>query len=257
MRCAENRIISASSNDQMPLLITSSDKFQHFYYPYIVKEWRDHYISYDSLKRLYQLLKSRKSNGVNSYECELSFEIKRMDNFLEQMIVEVTADLQRMEDDWNTMTDAQKKEATSDQDQRTLERALRSLYEKCKSCKSFHKLNAFLICKIAKKLEKLSPVNSRNRSDFEIWKNYRSHDLFNKFLGRVDNIENLTDKCIDLYSNMFRQSYPSLAIGELDFVKNKELARNRTRVYFGFKLGAIVLIVSKMIKYDINCRVFI
>lgn len=236
--------LQAYNGSKLPILVAASDNFRHFYYPYIVKEWRVHYISYDALKNRYQTLKKCKPSGISSFDNEFSFEIRRMDTFLEGMLFEIVVDLKCMERDWKNMNDAQRKEVTSDQEHRTLERALRSLYEKCKSCKSFHKLNAFLICKIAKKLEKLSPKSAKYDYDFEIWKSYRSHDLFSCFLGRSDSIDNLTNRCIDLYSSMFRQSYPSLAIGELDFVKNKELSRNRTRIHYGFKLGVVLMIVS-------------
>eukprot|EP01034_Spumella_vulgaris_P028271 gene28271-35107_t len=93
----------------------------------------------------------------------------------------------------------------------------------------------------AKKFEKLIEQGIKKRDDFMPWRDYPSNELFNhKFGARIDEILYLTRKSVDMYSEKFRKTYPSLAIGELEFVKNKDRETVRTRFWIGLKLGLII-----------------
>ena len=180
------------------------------------------------------------------FELQFFDAIEKVDNFLNTNLHDIQRDLRTISDtcdflNSDSLEDAQKKEELG----RTVELFIRSIFEKCRDCKKFYKLNHYVICKIAKKFEKIIEQGIKKRDDFKPWRDYPSNELFNeKFASRIDEILYLTRKSVDMYSEKFRKTYPSLAIGELEFVKNKDRETVRTRFYIGVKLGLIVCGVS-------------
>lgn len=231
----------------MPFLWNANRNFLELYQPYIKTEWRFYYFGYDTMKSKYKALKEHEHPDLQTFENYFFAEIQRVDWFLNSNLHEIQRDLGTISDtcdflNSDTLDDKKKKEELG----RTVELFIRSIYEKCKACELFYKLNHYVICKIAKKFEKLIESGKKKLDDFTPWRDYPSNDLFNrKFAGRIDEIHYLTRKSVDTYSEKFRKTYPSLAYGELEFVKNKERESLRTRFYIGVKLGIIITMVSE------------
>jgi hypothetical protein len=201
------------------------------------------------MKAKYKALKEEKHPDLLTFEKDFYEEIQRVDWFLNSNLHEIQRDLKTISDTCDflhssSIDDIKKKDELG----RTVELFIRSIFEKCKACERFYKLNHYVICKVAKKFEKLIEAGQKKGAsldDFKPWRDYPSNDLFNrKFTSRIDEVHSLTRRSVDTYSEKFRKTYPSLAYGELEFVKNKERESVRTRFYIGVKLGLIVATVS-------------
>ncbi len=230
------------------LILKSNKTFLSLYHNYIRNEWRRHYISYDALKLAYKRIKNIKSDDWLQFEKDFSDEIKRVDVFLKETTKSLQVDLITVSESCDFFL-SRTSESVKKQKElgKSVEISIRRLFQKCKDCEQFFKLNKFVIIKLSKKLEKLMVTNS-NGNNVEMWCDRPSSIYFtNKFLNRIIEIEKLTDNATNLYSNYFRQKYPELTIGELEFVKNKEREHQQTKVYFGFKLGIIVCLVSSTV----------
>ncbi len=232
-----------------PHLWHENGTFLDLYRPYITMKWRFQYFSYDSMKAKYKVLKDQDCPDLQTFETDFHKEIQRVDWF----IVLVKGEIER---DLKTIIDNFEKPASGNVS-RTVELFLRNIFERCKECEKFYKLNHYVICKIAKKFEKLIDLNGIEQKSVEAgdseyrafipWRDYPSNDLFNKqFSRRTDEIHLLTSKIVETYSDKFRRTYSSLAYGELVFVKNKERESGRTRFYLGVKLGLIVAMVCTL-----------
>ncbi len=68
--------------------------------------------------------------------------------------------------------------------------------------------------------------------------------FFETFTPAIDKIEDLKQRCIDVYSKKFRITYSQLASYELEFVKNKDRVYESTNFMLGLKIGLIVCLVS-------------
>ena len=123
----------------------------------------------------------------------------------------------------------------------TVELFIRDLFERSIECEKFFELNFYVICKMAKKFEKLI---EKHKPTFEIT-DYKSLDYINNtFAFTMDSIISVTKRCIEIYSVKFRQTYPALTYGELKFVKSKVKDTSRTKFFIGIKLGLIAMMVS-------------
>jgi hypothetical protein len=221
-------------------LLPSNREFLDFYHPYISTEWRRYYLCYDRLKAEYKILKDIKNPNLRAFDQDFLEEIQRVD-----------------------------------QVQKTLEVTLRKLFEKCKDLEQFFQLNRFAIHKIGKKFEKLidkyDPLQTEKMNDniltgkgrnqyenkeedeetellivgFSCWSHYNSGRYFyQKYLKRKVIIDKCKRDCVKLYQDIFRTNYPGLAWDELEFVKNKDRERKRTRIVFGIKIGLILASVN-------------
>lgn len=237
-------------------ILNSNQEFLDLYSPYIKHDWRRHYFAYDHMKAQYKTLKGNKNADIKEFEEEFYAEICRVDWFLKLTMKDIQHDLRKLTQGKVFVTEHASQKY---QVERTVELTLRSLFDRCKACEQFYQLNHFVICKIAKKFEKIiekSRTHSRPSSsddlketdshdDFVPWCNFRSNRYFTtKFAGRIDVILQLKSRCIAVYSDYFRQKYPSLAFGELEFMKNKDREKKSTRILFGIKLGCILCLVS-------------
>lgn len=219
----------------------ANNNFLELYEPYIKSEWRFHYFAYDTMKAKYKALKDQRKRDLVSFEKLFYNEIQHVDWFLSSNLREIELDLKTIHDSCEELSgDAKKKEEM----ERTMELFIRKIFEKCKNCEKYYKLNHYVICKIAKKFEKLIEKEVEKSREFTPWKEYPSSSLFHTFSNRVNEINYLTAQSITTYSEKFRQTYPSLAYGELEFVKNKERENSRTRFYIGVKIGIAISAVS-------------
>lgn len=237
------------------LTLKSNREFLDLYHPYIKTEWRRHYFFYDRLKAEYKALKEQKLPNLQQFEEDFLAEIKRVDWFLKITLDDISQDLRMIEEAKEPFQN-QKSGLQKQQTEHTIEVAIRSIFEKCKACEQFYQLNHFVICKIAKKFEKLiesthashkkkNDPDGEHKLDFVPWTEYRSNEFFRRdFSRRSNKIVKLKQQCILLYSDFFRQKYPSLAFGELEFMKNKDREHKRTRTIFGIKLGLIIALIS-------------
>eukprot|EP01034_Spumella_vulgaris_P039544 gene39544-48859_t len=74
--------------------------------------------------------------------------------------------------------------------------------------------------------------------------NFSSHlYIHDVFADRADQIRAFTKKCMEVYSNKFHVSYPSVTLGELKFVKNKAKEHGKTKFIIGIKLGLVLMMV--------------
>ncbi len=241
----EMRQLSTKLGENVPHLWNANRNFLELYQPYIKTTWRFHYFGYDGMKARYKVLKEQAHPDLQSFEKLFYDEIHRVDSFLNSNLHDIQRDLRTVSDKCdflhsNTTEDAQKKDEMG----RTVELFIRGIFEKCRDCEKFYKLNHYVICKIAKKFEKLIESGGKKFDSFTPWRDYPSNELFNKkFSGRIDEVQYLTRKVVETYSEKFRKTYSSLAYGELEFAKNKERESVRTRFYVGVKLGLIIATV--------------
>lgn len=240
----------ANRLENAPRLWSANKNFLELYAPYIKPEWRFHYFAYDTMKAKYKSLKEKDHPDLMEFERHFFGEIQHVDWFLSVNIAELEANL-------NTIHDLPQGDPKKKGDmEKTVEVFIRNIFDKCKQCEKFYKLNHYVICKIAKKFEKLIE-SGESKMDFTPWKDFPSNALFNRtFTGRIDEISAITAKCVNTYSDMFRQTYPSLAYGELEFVKNKEREGIRTRFYVGVKLG-IALSMVRLLKLSISVLILL
>lgn len=250
------------------LNLKSNREFLDLYHPYIKTEWRRHYFFYDHLKAEYKTLKEQKSPNLQKFEEDFLAEIKRVDWFLKITLDDIAQDL-RMINEAKEPLQKQKSSIQKQQTEHTIEVVIRGIFDKCKACEQFYQLNHFVICKIAKKFEKLIESTHKSRKkkeadfgddeqklDFVPWTEYRSNEFFQRdFARRSVRIVKLKQDCIFLYSDFFRQKYPSLAFGELEFMKNKDREHKRTRTIFGVKLGLIIALVSLHVQLGLDCSI--
>ena len=252
---------------ELTALITNRD-FLEAYHAHIKPEWKRHYFAYDRLKAHYKALKEDVAipNGVEDFEVAFLAEIRRVDAFLESTLTDLQEDLAEAEQLRTAYTSNPTKT-----EQKLLERkldvSLRAIFDQTKSCDQFFHLNHFVICKIAKKFEKLvesqhalhlptpgddlvqafavEDLTKDEKRDFVPWTSYRSNLYFTRvFSPRKDLIAQVHDQCIHLYTEVFRRHYPALSLGELEYKKDKERLKEHTRVVLGCKVGAIVTLVS-------------
>lgn len=236
------------------ITLRSNRNFLDYYHDYIKREWRRHYFSYDVLKEEYKALKWKDKPKLHRFEKDFLEEIKRVDWFIKATLFEIQQDLRKIYETKALFLDDMQVSQRKAQDEKTVEITLRAIYEKCKDIEQFYALNRFAICKIAKKFEKLIDQSLLDEShtgeadgfiDFDPWRDHKSNEYFTqKFVPREKIIQALSNKCKVMYKLFFRRRYPTLAEGELEFVKNKARIHKTTQVLFGMKVGAIILLVS-------------
>jgi hypothetical protein len=236
--------------ENIPFLWNANRNFLELYQQYIKTEWRFHYFAYDTMKAKYKALKERDKPDLMGFEKDFYAEINRVDEFLNSLLLEIKRDLKIVSDTCGFLNSTKKEDMKKRKEVgHTVELFIRSIFDKCKECERFYKLNHFVICKVAKKFEKLIESSQEKKAmddDFEPWRDFPSNDLFNhRFASRIDEIHILTKQSVDTYSEKFRRKYSSLADGELEFVKNKERETVFTRFYIGIKLGIIVTTVRR------------
>lgn len=236
--------------------LKANREFLDLYHPYITTEWRRQYFSYDRMKADYKVLKESKKPNLMRFEKDFLLEIRRVDWFLKSIMQDIQEDLRKLNETRSMLQEQNK--VQREQFERTIELTLRNIFDKCKACEQFYQLNHFVICKIAKKFEKLIDITNKSLKDernedepaldFMPWRDYRSNEYFTKeFTLRNRSILLLKSNCIQVYSEFFRQKYPSLAFGELEFMKNKDREHKRTRFVFGFKMGMVLTLVSSFL----------
>jgi hypothetical protein len=85
--------------------------------------------------------------------------------------------------------------------------------------------------------------NSSNNidKDFISWTKLSSHDIFtNNILKRLDQVPVIRAEIVEIYTNLFRKSYPSLAQGELEYPKQKNGGYQSRNTIMGLKYGIIL-----------------
>jgi hypothetical protein len=217
-------------------IINDNKEFFSLYEPYIHKEWRQHYLRYDALKAKYQALKTSKSSTfLDDFDFLLLQEIRRIDTFLEKKIETLGRSIAEIED---YIEDVEKK-SQKFSDTKVVDRILKTTFKQLKACEGFHKLNCYAITKIAKKFEKLA-----HKTDFNSWQTFSSHSQYaNSFMTRLERMHHWKDRCVAIFCEIFRESFPELGLGELEFSKNHSGESEMTRVYIGMKIGILFCIV--------------
>ncbi len=233
-----NDIEHFGNNGQLNFRFSNTD-FQSIYFHYVVKAWKDQYFAYDYLKQKYNRVIKAKPPNFSILEKEIFVELIRINKFLDAQIQETETDLKQLDNDWEKASQSLKKKLKQDQEQRTFERTLRSLYQRSKDCIIFYKLNDYEICKIIKKIEKV-----QKSINYEYWKTMPSYEYYNMiFKPQLVKIEDLKEKCINVYTKIYRQNYQNLAIGELEFIKNDESENEKSKYFIGMNFGICLAIV--------------
>jgi hypothetical protein len=194
-----------------------------------------------------------KENMMLILEEELCTEIFRIDEFLFNEIFVIQSNMNLMKKEWNGLNQKEREDVVEGTRERTIERTMRSLFEKCILCHNYWRLNNFAIRKVAKKYEKLikksdksknldkiNNNNNSNNTDFIYWKKFPSYQVFeNYFVKKSNDIDLLKNECVEMYSLVFRTTYSSLVLDELEYVKNRNRDSKSGRIGFGIKLGVI------------------
>jgi hypothetical protein len=225
----------AKSLTQNVTIVNNNRDFLNLYSPYIYSEWRLYYIRYDALKEKYKSMKGLKGKSLLlDFDVFFCDEIQRVDQFLSDKIDDISQSVTLLEE-----FSANKQNNTNDVDMKIMERTLRTAFNYCKECEEFYKFNSYAIVKIAKKFEKLSDT-----SDFTTWPQYSSNHYYLQYYStRLETVHLLRGRCIQAFSHLFRETFPQLAIGELEYAKNHSGENYFTRISLGFKLGIILCLV--------------
>lgn len=194
-------------------------------------------------------------------EEELCIEIFRIDEFLYNELFVIQSNMSLMKKEWNELNPKERESVIEGTRERTIERTMRSLFEKCILCHNYWRLNNFAIRKVAKKYEKLIKKSEKNKNldekkdenkdneednetDFLYWKKIPSYQVFeNYFVKKSKIIDALKNECVEMYSLVFRTTYSSLVLDELEYVKNRNRDNDSGRIGFGVKLGIMVMLV--------------
>jgi SPX domain protein involved in polyphosphate accumulation len=212
-------------------LTAKNQVFLELYEPYIVKEWKTKYFNYDELKQEYKALKKVAHPNVRRFDSWFYEEISSVDTFLQLSLNEIGQDLDTV--------------GSTESNNHTMELFLRSIFEKCHRSKRFFDLNFYVICKTAKKFEKILQLHQTmncTEDDAELCTSITF--LHRNFTQHKEDIRMLISRCVDLYSQKFRSTYPALTFGELKYVKNKTREHSKTKFYIGVKLGLVFMMVS-------------
>lgn len=274
-----NRSTTANIFKPYHLIWYQNLDFFNKYFEFIEPEYRSYYFKYDSLANLYDSLKKDENPNILPLEFELYAELSRLHALITTTLRQISLDIRAIElkqPDTALLTQSpanplqqikkkkrkkKKKDKNKERDKEdtesTLERILRSYYDRLQSLLHFYELNYYVIRKFAKKYEKIAQQTSSSESlmriseecgesvEFSIWCRYPSYKFFTeKFVSQLSRIEAAKQKCIDLYASLFRQKYPSLAKEELKYVKTSDYERNDWMFQFGGKVGIILVLVS-------------
>ena len=109
--------------------------------------------------------KMKKHEGIpplQLFEDNLFDEIQTLDSYLQSKALSIGNDLDSIDTDWNALSSDDQQKIRDNQQERTAERALRTLHQKSQDLIKFHRLNCYLISKTAKKFEKLLKLIPRN-----------------------------------------------------------------------------------------------
>lgn len=219
------------------------------YKPYIIREFKSHYFKFDSLKYEYKELKKNNLLDKTNFEKQFINEILRLNKFITIICDFLEKDLNGISNGWIKMNLNEQKQFLI-KSERTIERALRSIYNKLNDLKKFHKFNIHLIYKVAKKYEKILKQSTKYCEDlkqnngvylFPLWQPCPSHSIFNDFyLPLLSHIDELQDETVKVYTSIFRTTYPELARWELDYTKSKDVDSKFDQLMIGIKLGIIL-----------------
>ena len=228
-----------------------NDQFLEEYFEFIEPEFRHLYFAYDSLSELYDTLKKDTNPNILPLELEFFGELRRLTSLTTTVLNKIDRDIDAFLAHLHKLDDSVKEKEKRNHRDRTLEREIRALYSRCKVLLNFYELNNFVVRKTAKKYEKIvismneNQPSARSTSDFAIWRSYPSFAYFStKFCPIGQQILNTKQRCIDLYSSVFRETYTSLASDELKYLKNVDTERKDLRLHFGLKMGIIIMLVS-------------
>lgn len=239
-----------------------SSKTVQNYYPYVCQEWKFKYFLYDELKAEYDALRNNIHDQdacakLCKFDRKYRSEILRVSKFIESKAKCYTEEMDHVAECWK------------EDDEQTVERTLRVTFDRVHKLKHFYDLNRYLICKIAKKMEKLlAVVNTEDKEivnylhkydhpsegvqlplvglDTVKWIKFPSCYAFtNVFFPYGKLVEDqIPDRCISIYSTIFRQKHPALAFGDLKYVKSRDQDSKHDRFMLGLKTGLTVAIVS-------------
>ena len=165
--------------EYVPLVLKSNQVFLKQYQHYVIHDWKIYYLLYDELKDMYKEIKAKKvdKESIRLYEEKFASEVQRLDSFMQSVLDEINTDLNAITD---AALDVLEEQGSSKEEE--FATAIKELFEKCKSCVSFYRLNYFTILKIAKKYEKLLE---------------KMHPDEPESLGRAFNIDDTTSEIPD------------------------------------------------------------
>lgn len=240
------------------MIVAKNNVFLMEYRPHIVREWRHFYIHYDELTAVYKSLKARRDSGHFFFDDLLTANIKLADDFVFTQMGIIHTELETIERDWRGLSEAEKNNLV-EQTEKTAERALRGLYVKTKNLRQYYQLNCFLIEKLSKKYDKILRKSRKDdhsthnfKDDFQVtsedsfykWSDTSSYAYYMQHMKPKDAaVSSLLQDCINTYTVIFRQTYPEMAAGELEFSKLKENETRNTKAYLGIKIGIVLSVV--------------
>jgi len=253
------------------------------YNPYIAEEWEEEYFAFDELKLSYKTLKDSDlaslGTTVVTFDTKFANEIIRVSKFVEAKAQTFSKDLDLVVMEWEKLEPETRSQVLSDEVDRTLQRNLQSIHDNVSKLRQFFDLNRFLICKTAKKFEKIlskkvdrsnavvsAYIERYRRESVETegcknmsvplvgidtvhWVAYPSCAVFsNSFISQAKVAESsLIQRCVEIYSDIFRQEHQYLARGELNFVKSRDQDTKKDRFLLGLKCGITVAIFGQIV----------
>ena len=226
----------------------NSSHFHVAYHRIINKEWKEYYFRYALLKSISKGYFSGESTDFNKFlEFDAAFgdEIIAVDKFVVTEITSITKLLDEVENGFNLLSAIDQKRLRDNRAERTMERILKGLYEKCTRLQQFISFNCYLIEKIAKKVEKAS---KRCLHDVEAkqWPSFSSYQMYTEGIQqRGPAMTSLIERVTGIYRNVFRETHGNLAAWDLAFPKDKEIHNNFIYLLLGMKIGAVITMVSR------------
>lgn len=180
--------------------------FLQHYEPYIVKDWKNEYLAYDSLKHQYKLMKANSCYDIEGFESRIYYEIKRVHHFMKATAQQIDQDLTKLEesiakdqqandssskkdkgsnsnksnnnsdDDESEKKKNKKAKEDTTQQERNITISLRALYQKIERLEKFYHLNFYCIVKTTKKFDKLISSENKRRKEASCINEEGEHD---------------------------------------------------------------------------------
>ena len=219
--------------------------FPEVYSAYLVKDWKEHYISYQSLKDVcLQMKESANSDDLLAkFFGTFLIDLDRLQIFVRSMLQEINDDLATLQSDWDAVLDKDRFRIEERSGSRSFERSIRTVYEKSNQSFSFYKLNHYLVLKLSKKIDKIIAFKNLETKLFyreEVAEQIRNFDD----CAAAINMRN--EKIVKFYEICFRTSFAELARGELDYLKSVEDVSSSQRLFFGIKIGVIIVLIASI-----------
>jgi SPX domain protein involved in polyphosphate accumulation len=203
---------------------------------------------------------------VVSFDTKFDEEISKVFSFMTSEAKVINQELHDIDREFDELTDEERKQVLEkNESTKSSYRKIRALYIRLERLKRFFRLNEFAVQKMGKKFDKIvnelpssvgaevevaenkSPNNitvDNHRSELS-WECFSSYITLSQAVPLWNRTyEDSHSRCVQTYTNIFRQTHENIAEGELRFFKQKEGNIRRLPFYIGYKIGFVCALVS-------------